>query len=194
MLPLGLYRPSFYSENDFLFHLENALSHYTTIYENIALIGDFNMNRDKNKFLNYFNETLNLKNLLKEPTCFKSQNPSMIDLILTNHRSSFMKTAVLESGISDHHKIIFSILKHTFAKGLLKTICYQDLKNFDQKAFNSCLQSKIADCPNFFEKFLQIFQDTAQLFSLLKKKVVRYKNKMFMTKSFRKVAMARSKL
>ena len=193
-MPLGLYRPSFYSENDFSFHLENALSYYTTIYENITLIGDFNMNRDKNKFLNYFNETLKLKNLLKEPTCFKSQNPSMIDLILTNHRSSFMKTAVLESGISDHHKIIFSILKHTFAKGPLKTICYRDLKNFDQKAFNSCLESKIADCPNSFEKFLQIFQDTAQLFSLLKKKVVRYKNKMFMTKSLRKVTMARSKL
>ena len=105
MLPLGLYRPSFYSENNFLFHLENALSHYTTIYENVTLIGDFNMNRDKNKFLNYFNETLNLKNLLKEPTCFKSQNPSMIDLILTNHRSSFMKIAVLETGISDHHKM-----------------------------------------------------------------------------------------
>ena len=193
-MPLGLYRPSFYSENDFSFHLENALSYYTTIYENITLIGDFNMNRDKNKFLNYFNETLKLKNLLKEPTCFKSQNPSMIDLILTNHRSSFMKTAVLESGISDHHKIIFSILKHTFAKGPLKTICYRDLKNFDQKAFNSCLESKIADCPNSFEKFLQIFQDTAQLFSLLKKKVVRYKNKMFLTKSLRKVTMARSKL
>ena len=58
---LGLYRPPSYSENDFLFHLENALSRYNTIYENITLIGDFNMNLDKNKFLNYFNETFNLK-------------------------------------------------------------------------------------------------------------------------------------
>ena len=39
----------------------------------------------------------------------------MIALILTNHRSSFMKTAVLDTGILDYHKIIFSILKHTFA-------------------------------------------------------------------------------
>ena len=98
ILLLGLYRPPSYSENDFLFHLENALNHYNTTYENITLIGDFNMNPDKNKFLNYFNETFNLKNLINEPTCFKSQNPSMIDLILTNHRSSLMKTAVLETG------------------------------------------------------------------------------------------------
>ena len=27
---LGLYRPLSYSENEFLLHLENALSHYTT--------------------------------------------------------------------------------------------------------------------------------------------------------------------
>ena len=50
ILLLGLYRPSSYSENDFLFYLENALSHYTTIYENITLIGDFSMNPDKKSF------------------------------------------------------------------------------------------------------------------------------------------------
>ena len=76
----------------------------------------------------------------------------MIDLILTNHRSSLMKTAMLETGISDHLKVICSILKHTFAKGPPKAICYGDLKNFAQKAFNSYLESKMADCPNSFGK------------------------------------------
>ena len=33
---LGLYRPPSYSENDFLFHLENALSHYNTTYVLVA--------------------------------------------------------------------------------------------------------------------------------------------------------------
>ena len=56
----------------------------------------------------------------------------MMGFILTNHRSSFMKTTVLETGISDHHKMIFSILKCYFAKGPPKTICNRDLKNFDQ--------------------------------------------------------------
>ena len=36
-----------------------------------------------------------------------------------------------------------------------KTICYRDLKNFHQKVLN--LESKMAHCPNFFEKVLQIF-------------------------------------
>ena len=80
-----------------------------------------------------------------------------------------MKTTVLETAISDHQKIIFSILKHTFAKGPPKTICYRDLKNFDEKAFNSYLEPKISECPNSFDKFLQIVQNTVQLFATLTK-------------------------
>ena len=47
----------------------------------------------------------------------------MIDLILTNMRSSSMKTAVLDASTLDHNKKIFLILKHTFAKGPPRTIC-----------------------------------------------------------------------
>ena len=42
--------------------------HYIITYENITLIRDFNMNLKKNKFLNYFTEIFNLKNLTNEPT------------------------------------------------------------------------------------------------------------------------------
>ena len=52
----------------------------------------------------------------------------MIDLILTNNRSSFMKTAVLETGISGHHDMIFSILKHTFAKDQPKLFSIENWK------------------------------------------------------------------
>ena len=86
------------------------------------------MNQGKNKFLNYSFEVFNLKNLISEHTCFKSQNPTMIDLILTNNRSSFMKSAVLETGISGHHDIIFSILKHTFAKDQPKLFSIKNWK------------------------------------------------------------------
>ena len=53
MLP-GLYRPPSYSNNEFLFHLENTLSRYTTINKNTTLIEDFNVNPDKNKVFYLF--------------------------------------------------------------------------------------------------------------------------------------------
>ena len=83
MLP-GLYRPPFYSNNEISFHLENAFSHYSTINENITLIEDLNMIPDENKFLNCLNEAFSLKNVPNKPKCLNSQNPSMIDLVLTN--------------------------------------------------------------------------------------------------------------
>ena len=52
----------------------------------------------------------------------------------------------------------------------------------------------MADCPNLFEKFLQIFQHTVQLFAPLKKKIIRYNNKTCMNKSLRKAIMTRSNL
>ena len=51
-----------------------------------------------------FCEIYNLQNLIKEPTCFKSvQNPTSIDLILTNKSTSFENSFALETGLPDHH-------------------------------------------------------------------------------------------
>ena len=53
-----------------------------------------------------FCDTHNLKNLMKELTCFKSvNNPCCIDLILTNRASSFQNTNVVETGLSNFHKL-----------------------------------------------------------------------------------------
>ena len=66
------------SQNDSLF-LENMsknLSRYLDSYENITLLGDFNMNlEDKN--LQHFTDTFSLEHLINEPTCFKG-SPSCI--------------------------------------------------------------------------------------------------------------------
>ena len=53
-------------------------------YENLLLLGDFNSEMSENGMRD-FSETYDLKNLIKEPTCFKSrENPTLINLILTN--------------------------------------------------------------------------------------------------------------
>ena len=75
------------SQNNSLF-LENMsknLSRYLDSYENITLLGDFNINpEDKN--LQHFVNTFSLEHLINEPTCFKG-SLSCIDLIITNRKS-----------------------------------------------------------------------------------------------------------
>ena len=56
--------------------------------------------------LNDFCNVSNLFSLVEEPTCFKNpDNPSCIDLFLTNRPRSFQNTLTIETGISDFHKM-----------------------------------------------------------------------------------------
>ena len=88
-----------------------------------------------------------------KPTCFKGLLPSATDLLLTNHKQSFMRSDMYETGILDHHKVIISVLRKTFAKGKPKTVFYRYYKNFDQDSFNETLKSRISLPKLSFENF-----------------------------------------
>ena len=45
--------------------------------------------------------------IIKQPTCYKSSRGKCIDLILTNKNMSFQKSNSFETGISDHHHLIY---------------------------------------------------------------------------------------
>ena len=64
-----------------------------------------------------FCELYNLTNLIKQPTCFKNlEKTSSIDLILTNRPKSFQTTCVIETGLSDFHRMTASVIKMHFRK------------------------------------------------------------------------------
>ena len=65
-----------------------------------------------------------------------------------------MRSDVYETGISDHHKMIISVLMKTFAKGKPKTLFYCCYKNFDQDSFNEARKNRISLS---FEKKIEIF-------------------------------------
>ena len=61
---------------------------------------------------NEFCQLYNLENLIKQPTCYKNAgNPTNIDVILTNKKEFFENSFVIETGISDHHKMVITVLK-----------------------------------------------------------------------------------
>ena len=65
------------------------------------LVGDFNA-EEKEFTMENFMDLYNLNILVKDNTCFKSvENPSCVDLFLTNCCRSFQNTTVISIGISD---------------------------------------------------------------------------------------------
>ena len=109
---------------------------------------------------------------MKEKTCFKSvENPSSIDLILTNNATAFQNTTVF-TGWSDFHKPVLTVLKTSITKSKPQKITYRDYKNFDSVRFNDELKyvlvkEKITSCTKFDEMFLRILHKHAPLKSKL---------------------------
>ena len=74
---------------NFLKIIGNHQDRHMEKYDNLILIGDYNSEMEEEKIKD-FCEINNLKHLIKEPPCFKSaENPTSIDLILTNKSKSF---------------------------------------------------------------------------------------------------------
>ena len=67
------------------------------------------------------------ENLLKDATCYKNpENPSCIDLILTNNPNIFRNSGVIETGLSDFRKMTVTVMKTTFEKLKPNIIYYRD--------------------------------------------------------------------
>ena len=89
-----------------IIEIERAINFYSKTYENIIVLGDFNAEISQPDLAS-FCAIYNLKSLINEPTCYKNpDNPSTIDLILTNCSNHFQESSVFETGLSDFHKMI----------------------------------------------------------------------------------------
>ena len=104
--------------------LSLIINYYLPKYEKLILIGDFNLSTE-NQHLDSLIQAYNLNNLFNKPTCFQSNKPTCIDLILTNKKNLFKSCNTFKTGISDHHKLVSTILKSGSFKGTLKMKIYR---------------------------------------------------------------------
>ena len=170
---LGLYKPPSTNDKVFLEQLNKALNKATEKYDCFILVGDFNM-------------TI---------SCYKSKtNPSCIDLILTNCKGKFMKSCTYETGVSDFHKLVTTIMKFHYSRSNKRTMFYRDYKNLDTDDFNSTLKDRLGSLEELNYKhfqlcFLKLLNEQAPI----KKKYLRGNTQSFMTKALRKALMNRSR-
>ena len=148
-----------------------------------------------------FCESYNLIGIIKQPTCFKNpEKPNCIDLILTNRPKSFQSTCVIETGLSDFHRMTVSVLKMHFRKLPPKVITYRNFSNYENANFINSLndvlnehenQEHLLNDPDCFYK---VCVEVLNRHAPQKKKYVRGNNKPFMNKTLSKAIMQRTKL
>ena len=104
----------------------------------------------------------NLKSLICVPTCYKNpDNPSCIDLILTNSPGSFQSSCAIEAGLSDFHKMTVTVMKTSFQKLKPRVIIYRDYDSFC-KVYRDNLTEELSK-QNFEENSLEKFLDTCRV-------------------------------
>ena len=87
-----------------------------------------------------FCSVYNLKNLVNKLTCFKNMDhPSCIDLILTNKSRSLQNTSVIDTGLSDFHRLTVTVMKLKFQRQLPKVLIYRNYKSFKNEHFRGDL-------------------------------------------------------
>ena len=90
------------------------------------LLGNFNSEPSENAIIEFCKE-YKLENLVKGATCYKNpEKPSCSDLILTNRRRRFHGNHIIETGLSDFHKMTVTVMKMYFKKQGPRVIQYRD--------------------------------------------------------------------
>ena len=191
---LSIYRPPKQKIDYFLDSLSEGLDFYSKNYENICIIGDFNATPSNPHLLKFF-EDQNLKNLIKNPTCFKSLQGSTIDLILTNNIYLFQKTQSFETGVSDHHHLICTMLKTKYQRIPPKIFTFRSYKIFSEDQFKKSIRSD-SSCIEVgnLNSLQNVIEKRLNQFAPLKQITLRGNNKPHMTSQLRKAIMKRSRL
>ena len=203
----NIYRPSCKSIDLFFNELTKLIDLAINKYENIVVMGDFNIDiSDSNSHgyqrLEQFSDIFSLQHLIKSKTCITKTSESTTDLILTNRSHCFQFSKCAETGMSDFHRMTFTVFRSQFTRQKPIKIQYRDYSRFDADKFLRQLNDEIyktsavsEDCPDvayntFAEKFCNIINKHAPL----KNKTLRGNQAPFMNKELAKAITTRSRL
>ena len=118
-LLIACYNPEKSRIYNYIQNFETTLNKLIKKYDNIVMLGDLNIDMKPGceNALTSFCNIYNLKNLIHKPTCYKNpNNPTYIDVILTNRKNTFSNTSVTETDLSDYHNMTITCLKCYFQK------------------------------------------------------------------------------
>ena len=161
------------------------------------LIGDLNVEGHNGVFKDVC-DLCNVKNLIKVPTCFKNPDfPTSIDVMLTTSCRSFHNSCAIETGLSDFHKMVVTVMKSHFQKKEPKIIPYRDYNNFyaeEYRQYTISLLSSEQVTRSGFDTFMNKCKEAFDIRVPIKHKYLRSNQSPFMNKEISKAIMNRTRL
>ena len=133
------YNPKKELTSNHLAELSKSIDLCLTKYDQLLFFGDFNTAVENSSVKN-FRSSFNLKSMISKPTCFKNPDKlSCTDLILTNCPKGLQNSCVKETGLSNFHKLVVTVMKATYKKSPPKIITHRSYKYFNNDIFREAL-------------------------------------------------------
>ena len=131
-------------------------------YDGYLLLGAFNAEPNEPAISN-FCEIYNTTNI-KDKTSFKKpENPTCIALTLTNRPKSFQDPTVIETGLSNFHKMCATVMKMYNCRQKPSVITYRKFKNFSNIKFIKNLEKHLTKLQHFGNIPSNLFNDTVNI-------------------------------
>jgi len=97
----------------------------------IIIMGDFNVNMMiDNVITQQICDVYGLKNVITDPTCYKSKEGTLIDPVLVTNKNRIITSFNIKCGASDWHNIVGCVTKLHMQKQENTRIMYRSYKNF----------------------------------------------------------------
>ena len=200
---LHVYRPPNTHVNHLVKALETMLNKCFLESESIHIIGDLNVNFAKSPHhLSQLCDSYDLKQLIKNPTCFKSlENPTLLDVILTNNPKSIKQTINISLGISDFHNYISASTKMKCPTDEIKSIHYRSFKKFSENKFIKDIESAPFHVSEIFDNandqlwfHNSLLLDIVNANAPIKQKFIKHKQLPYMNDNLRKAINVKASL
>ena len=130
--------------------------------------------------MNDFCNAYNLSSLIKEPTFYKNpDNPSSIDLTLKNSPRIFQGSCVMETGLSDFHRMTVTIMTAIFPRLPPKIRTSRNYNKFYNLNFRETLVKELSltnawnnDISNFIDICMRSLEKHVTLNSFMTEAVI----------------------
>ena len=157
LIVTGAYRPPSVSASIWKDRLFKQLDCASSQCGDVLLLGDLNcnlLNPDANgcegRHLIEICDIYNMDSLIDKATRVSQSSQTLIDIILTNNKTRFLSSGVLEPHLSDHSLVY--VIKRTSAPPLRsrKILC-RSFKNYNRDEFANDLAVTPFDVPSIFD-------------------------------------------
>ncbi|VEN56008.1 unnamed protein product, partial [Callosobruchus maculatus] len=152
-----VYRPPSNNCNDFVLAMDNILPQCLTNFENVMVLGDFNINlQQPDNVLSSCFKCYGFTQLVMEPTRITSSTSTLLDGVFTNAVHFCTDVLVLDSNAISDHQLVCCHLHLPNKVNAQKFVTFRDYKNFDEVAFSRDLANidwfKIIEIENIDNK------------------------------------------